>query len=109
VRPPESERDGDATGQEAAALPVVVLHGGPGIPHDYLLPLSGLAAGGREVFFYDQLGSGNSDSPQEDEFYSVEQCAQAPPKSSTRNPKPETRNPEPETRNPKPSILKPKP
>lgn len=62
----------------APALPVVILHGGPGIPHDYLEPLSGLANGdgARTVFFYDQLGSGNSDSPADEEFYSVEQCAQ---------------------------------
>ena len=64
---------------------MVVLHGGPGIPHDYLLPLSGLAeeASGRTVIFYDQLGSGNSDSPQQDEFYSVEQCAQVTQKPAT--------------------------
>lgn len=84
ARPPESQRGLFETREmrsKRAALPLVVLHGGPGIPHDYLLPLAGLAesAGGRAVFFYDQLGSGNSDSPQDEEFYSVEQCAQVDP------------------------------
>jgi L-proline amide hydrolase len=39
--------------------PVVVLHGGPGATHDYLLSLAGLA-GDRPVVFYDQLGNGRS-------------------------------------------------
>lgn len=39
---------------------VVVLHGGPGVPHDYLRPeWDRLAAGGR-VVFYDQRGCGAS-------------------------------------------------
>jgi hypothetical protein len=34
----------------------VVLHGGPGVPSDYLLPLKTLAAREqRKMFFYDQL------------------------------------------------------
>jgi L-proline amide hydrolase len=46
-------------------LPLVVLHGGPGCTHDYLLSLKDLAAPGpaapaRPVIFYDQLGNGNS-------------------------------------------------
>ncbi len=40
--------------------PLVVLHGGPGIPHEYLDPLAGLAHDGRAVVFYDQLGCGDS-------------------------------------------------
>jgi len=40
--------------------PLVTLHGGPGGTHDYLLSLVDLAAGGRAVVFYDQLGNGNS-------------------------------------------------
>lgn len=42
------------------ALPLVVLHGGPGMAHDYLRRLSGLAADGREVVQYDQVGCGRS-------------------------------------------------
>ena len=40
--------------------PLVVLHGGPGAAHDYLLSLSDLAGAGRAVVFYDQLGNGRS-------------------------------------------------
>ena len=41
-------------------LPLVTLHGGPGGTHDYLEPCERLAAGGRAVIFYDQLGAGRS-------------------------------------------------
>nr|BCB14674.1 peptidase [Streptomyces spiroverticillatus] len=40
--------------------PVVVLHGGPGSTHDYLLSLSSLAEAGWPVVHYDQLGNGGS-------------------------------------------------
>jgi L-proline amide hydrolase len=40
--------------------PLVVLHGGPGATHDYLLALTDLARDGRPVVFYDQLGCGKS-------------------------------------------------
>jgi proline iminopeptidase len=39
---------------------VVVLHGGPGAHHDYLLPQYDLLAEGRELFYYDQRGGGQS-------------------------------------------------
>ena len=39
---------------------VVVLHGGPGAHHDYLLPQYDLLADGRELFYYDQRGGGQS-------------------------------------------------
>lgn len=48
-------------------LPLVVLHGGPGFPHNYLQPLARLAERGRPVVFYDQLGCGNSDRPDDDD------------------------------------------
>jgi proline-specific peptidase len=44
-----------------AQTPVLVLHGGPGLTHDYLTPLADLAPSGREVVFYDQLGCGRSE------------------------------------------------
>lgn len=44
----------------AGALPLVVLHGGPGMAHDYLRNLDELAGSGRTVIHYDQLGCGNS-------------------------------------------------
>jgi L-proline amide hydrolase len=40
--------------------PLVVVHGGPGCTHDYLDSLTGLAATGRAVIHYDQLGNGRS-------------------------------------------------
>jgi L-proline amide hydrolase len=44
----------------AGPLPLVVLHGGPGASHDYLLSLADLARSGRAVVHYDQLGNGRS-------------------------------------------------
>ena len=35
------------------------------MPHDYLEPIEGVAASGRAVVFYDQLGCGNSDQPRD--------------------------------------------
>jgi pimeloyl-ACP methyl ester carboxylesterase len=40
--------------------PLVVLHGGPGLTHDYLIPIADLAAAGRPVILYDQIGNGRS-------------------------------------------------
>ena len=49
------------TGSLAAGLPpLVVLHGGPGATLDYLLSIADLAADGRAVVHYDQLGNGRS-------------------------------------------------
>ena len=48
-------RPGDAT----APAPLVVLHGGPGATHDYLLSLADLG-GSRAVIHYDQIGNGRS-------------------------------------------------
>lgn len=43
-------------------MPLVTVHGGPGATHDYLEPLEALATD-RPVLFYDQLGAGKSDAP----------------------------------------------
>ena len=54
--------------------PVVVVHGGPGMAHNYTLPMGALADDGRRVVHYDQVGCGNSshlpDAPRE--FWTVE-------------------------------------
>jgi len=60
--------DEDAPGK----LPLLCLHGGPGAPHDYLEPLEALARTGRRVVFYDQLGCGNSDQPDDESLWTVE-------------------------------------
>ncbi len=51
-------------GDEKNMAPLLVLHGGPGAPHDYLEPLMELADD-RQVIFYDQLGCGKSDRPKD--------------------------------------------
>lgn len=55
----------------AQKLPLLCLHGGPGLGHDYLEPLAALASGGRPVVFYDQLGCGNSDQPDDPILWTV--------------------------------------
>jgi L-proline amide hydrolase len=52
--------------------PLLCLHGGPGATSNYLDPLRALAAGGRRVIFYDQLGCGRSDRPRDASLWSVE-------------------------------------
>jgi L-proline amide hydrolase len=63
------------TGDIGSGLtPLVVLHGGPGVPHDYVLSLTALASTGRAVIHYDQFGCGGSTHlPQEGEdFWTVQ-------------------------------------
>ncbi len=54
--------------------PLLVLHGGPGMCHNYLLTYGRLAdRAGRPVVFYDQIGCGKSAIPhQEDDFYTYD-------------------------------------
>ncbi|TDQ04388.1 proline iminopeptidase-family hydrolase [Labedaea rhizosphaerae] len=40
--------------------PIVIVHGGPGSTHDYLVPMAGLAEHSWPVVHYDQLGNGGS-------------------------------------------------
>ena len=47
---------------DPAAPPVLVLHGGPGASHDYLLPQMLALAAEHRVVFYDQRGGGRSRS-----------------------------------------------
>ncbi|MEO5853184.1 MAG: proline iminopeptidase-family hydrolase [Nocardioides sp.] len=51
---------------------VLVLHGGPGATHEYLLSLEEpLVAAGVEVWFYDQLGSHHSDQPDDPSLWEI--------------------------------------
>ncbi len=53
-------------------IKVLLLHGGPGFPHDYyecfedFLPQSGI-----EFYYYDQLGCGNSDVPSDTSLWNI--------------------------------------
>lgn len=47
-------------GEESDKAPLVLLHGGPGSTHNYFEVLDRLAATGRQIVSYDQLGCGNS-------------------------------------------------
>lgn len=58
-------------GADKEGIPLLVLHGGPAFPHDYLSSLEAICDE-RPVIFYDQLGCGNSDRPSDLSLYSVE-------------------------------------
>jgi L-proline amide hydrolase len=59
-------------GEDDGKLPVLYLHGGPGGTHDYLEPLEAMAATGRRAIFYDQIGCGKSDLPDDPSLWTVE-------------------------------------
>ncbi len=50
---------------------LMLLHGGPGAPSDYLIPLMVLADEGYRVVRYDQLGSRRSDKPDDPTLWQV--------------------------------------
>lgn len=54
-----------------ARTPLLVLHGGPGMAHDYLDNLEALASDTQKVVFYDQLGCGRSDTPNDPQRWKV--------------------------------------
>ena len=53
---------------------LLMLHGGPGATHNYLLPYAEMADRyGRQIVFYDQIGCGKSNIPhQDDSFYNYD-------------------------------------
>ena len=54
-------------------LKVLLLHGGPGMTHEYLEPCdSYLPAAGIEYYYYDQLGCGHSDRPDEPSMWDLD-------------------------------------
>lgn len=57
---------------EKNKLPILILAGGPGSTHNYLLDLQHLAKNGRVVIFYDQLGSGKSDHPDNKALWKID-------------------------------------
>lgn len=53
-------------------IKVLLLHGGPGIPHDYMECYeSFLPKEGMEMYYYDQLGCGNSDFPSDTSLWNI--------------------------------------
>lgn len=56
---------------EGDSIPLVILHGGPGYPSASLEPLEALGVD-RPLVFYDQLGCGNSDRPEDERLWTVE-------------------------------------
>lgn len=51
--------------------PVLMIHGGPGIPSDYLKPMAKKIQN-RSVILYDQIGCGESSEPSDIEAYSLD-------------------------------------
>ena len=56
---------------DGPGLPLLLLHGGPGAGHDYLEPIAGLSSD-RPVIFYDQLGCGKYDKPDNRALWTIE-------------------------------------
>ncbi|WP_396877490.1 proline iminopeptidase-family hydrolase [Mycobacterium sp. SMC-2] len=52
-------------------VPLLVVHGGPGLPHTYLRSLERLADE-REVIYWDQLGCGNSERPPNRDLWTMQ-------------------------------------
>ncbi|MCW6168339.1 MAG: proline iminopeptidase-family hydrolase [Thermoplasmatales archaeon] len=51
---------------------LMTMHGGPGMSHDYLLPVADLANRGISVLFYDQFGCGRSEEPEDLSKFSID-------------------------------------
>ena len=62
-------------GSAKKKTPILLLHGGPGFPSDYLKSLQELA-GDRPVIFYDQLGCGRSDKPNDTTLWNIKRFAE---------------------------------
>jgi proline iminopeptidase len=62
-------------GRDTGKAPLLTLHGGPGAAHNYLLPLKALADE-RQVIFFDQLGCGKSDAPDDAALYVMPRCVE---------------------------------
>ncbi|HXC58320.1 MAG TPA: proline iminopeptidase-family hydrolase [Steroidobacteraceae bacterium] len=62
-------------GRDTGKTPLLTLHGGPGAAHNYLLPLKALADE-RQVIFFDQLGCGRSEAPEDASLYVLPRCVE---------------------------------
>lgn len=61
---------------DGPGTPLLVLHGGPGVPSYYLKPLAGLGTD-RPVIFYDQLGCGHSKAPDDTSLWKTDRFVEA--------------------------------
>ena len=57
-------------GADKKSTPLLLVHGGPGFPSYYLRPLEKIATE-RPVIFYDQLGCGRSDKPNDTSLWKI--------------------------------------
>ena len=57
-------------GTESKGIPLLTLHGGPGGSSGTLVALEALSDD-RPIIFYDQLGAGNSDRPEDDSLWTL--------------------------------------
>ena len=62
-------------GADKPGIPLLTLHGGPGMPSYYMSPLSELADE-RPVIFFDQLGCGRSDHPNDTTLWTIPRFVQ---------------------------------
>ncbi len=58
--------------EKSNKTPLLVLHGGPGSAHNYLLSLAKLGSFDRQVIFYDQLGCGESDKSDDNSLWTID-------------------------------------
>lgn len=58
--------------ENSSKTPLLVLHGGPGTAHNYLLSLAKLANFDRQIIFYDQLGCGESDKSDDNSLWTID-------------------------------------
>ncbi len=63
-------------GADQEKIPLLTVHGGPGIPHDYVLDMAELASDSRRVIFYDQLGCGRSDQPNNPSLWTIDRTVE---------------------------------
>jgi proline iminopeptidase len=54
-----------------SGIPIIAIHGGPGVPSDYLEPLARLGDE-RPLFLWDQLGCGRSDRPTDTSLWTLD-------------------------------------
>lgn len=62
-----------AVGDSGAKVRLLLLHGGPGATHEYFENFEkALVPQGIQIIYYDQLGSGHSDHPDDDALWTVD-------------------------------------